>query len=100
VVGFCVLGLIVIVLQFLLFLRMKERILSDEIMRAFSISLILIAVVALLGVGYSDKQVQPAITLFGTLMGYLMGQGETRRRTRIRPAKRPPISNSQEKSDI
>jgi len=99
VMGFCGLGLIVIFLQFFLFIRMKERVRSDEIMRAFSVSLIVIAVVALLGVGYSDKQVQPAITLFGTLMGYLLGQGQARSRTGVRPTEgSSSAAGSQEKS--
>ena len=35
-----------------------------------------IAVVALLGIGYNQTQVQPALGLFGTLLGYLMGVGK------------------------
>jgi len=75
VLVFCVLGFTVLAMQFVLFLRSPERISANDIMRAFSTTLILISVVALVGVGYSEKQVQPALGVIGTLLGYLMGRG-------------------------
>jgi putative copper export protein len=76
VASFCALGLIIVILEFVLFYRARERVSANEIMRTFSTTLILIAVVALLGIGYNQTQVQPALGLFGTLLGYLMGRGE------------------------
>ena len=82
VAAFCLLGFVVIFLEFVLFLRARDRVSASDIMRTFSTTLILIAVVALLGIGYNAAQVQPAIALFGTLLGYLMGRGEASGPTR------------------
>jgi len=88
--AFCLLGFIIILLEFILFLRAKDRVSANDIMRTFSTTLILISVVALIGIGYDAAQVQPAIALFGTLLGYLMGRGE---------AFRPPSPNSGQARD-
>jgi hypothetical protein len=85
VAAFGLLGLIIISLEFILFLRARERVSANDIVRAFSTTLILIGVVALLGIGYNEKQVQPALGLFGTLLGYLMGRGEGEARSAVRP---------------
>ena len=80
----------------MLFFRARDRVSATDIMRSFSTTLILIGVVALLGVGYNERQVQPAIALFGTLLGYLMGRGEalgaprTDAQTRPDERTRPP----------
>jgi hypothetical protein len=75
---FCVLGCLIITFEFVLFLRSQDRVSASDITRGFSVILILIGVVALLGIGYDEKQIQPAIALFGTLLGYLLGRGERR----------------------
>lgn len=75
VLVFCLLGFSVLAMQFVLFLRSSERISANDIMRAFSTTLILISVVALVGVGYTQQQAQPAYGVIGTLLGYLMGRG-------------------------
>jgi hypothetical protein len=74
--GFCILGCLIMTFEFVLFLRTRDRVSANDIIRGFSVILILIGVVALLGIGYDEKQVQPAIALFGTLLGYLLGRGE------------------------
>jgi putative copper export protein len=76
VAAFCVLGLVIILLEFVLFFRARDKFSAYDVMRTFSTTLILIAVVALLGVGYNQTQVQPALGLFGTALGYLLGRGE------------------------
>src|SRR6185312_7338779 len=90
VAAFCGLGLVIIVLEFILFFRSRDRFSAYDVTRTFSTTLILIAVVALLGVGYNQTQVQPALGLFGTALGYLLGRGEAfaaaRDETRRRPA--------------
>ncbi len=75
VLVFCCLGLLVLIMQFALFWRAPERISAGDVMRSFSTTLILVSVVALVGVGYSEKQVQPAMSVIATLIGYLMGRG-------------------------
>lgn len=81
VAGFCGLGVLILTFQFILFLRARDRITASDIMRGFSVPLILVGVVSLLGVGYDERQVQPAIALFGTLLGYLLGRGERQDRS-------------------
>jgi hypothetical protein len=78
VAAFCLLGVLILTFEFILFLRARDRVSPNDIMRGFSVTLILVGVVALLGIGYDEKQVQPAIALFGTLLGYLLGRGERR----------------------
>jgi hypothetical protein len=78
VFAFCVLGCLIMTFEFVLFLRARDRVSASDIIRGFSVILILIGVVALLGIGYDEKQVQPAIALFGTLLGYLLGRGDRR----------------------
>lgn len=90
VLVFCLLGFSVLAMQFVLFLRSSERISANDIMRAFSTTLILISVVALVGVGYSEKQVQPALGVIGTLLGYLMGRGTLAGNSRRSPQRRKP----------
>ncbi|MGD0108465.1 MAG: hypothetical protein ABSC06_31160 [Rhodopila sp.] len=72
---FCFLGFVVLVMQFVLFMRSVDRVSPGDIMRSFSTILILISVVGLVGVGYSEQQVQPAYALIGTLLGYILGRG-------------------------
>jgi hypothetical protein len=69
------LGLLVMLMQFWLFLKTLGKVTPTDIMRVFSTTLILISIVTLIGVGYSSSQVQPAMSLIGTLLGYLMGRG-------------------------
>lgn len=78
VAAFCLLGVLILTFEFILFLCARDRVSANDIMRGFSVTLILVGVVALLGIGYDEKQVQPAIALFGTLLGYLLGRGERR----------------------
>ncbi|TDH64214.1 hypothetical protein E2C06_02390 [Dankookia rubra] len=78
VAAFCLLGVLILTFEFVLFLRARDRVSANDVMRGFSVTLILVGVVALLGIGYDEKQVQPAIALFGTLLGYLLGRGERR----------------------
>jgi hypothetical protein len=73
----CGLVLVVIIVQFVLFFFARDRITPGDITRAFSTPLIIITVVALVGIGYGVNQIQPVLGLIGTLIGYLMGRGET-----------------------
>jgi hypothetical protein len=73
----CGLVLVVIIVQFVLFFFARDRITPGDITRAFSTPLIIITVVALVGIGYGINQIQPVLGLIGTLIGYLMGRGET-----------------------
>jgi MFS family permease len=77
VAAFILFGLIVVVMQFVLFYRAREQISATDVTRSFVTTLVVIAVVALVGLGYNAQQIQPAIALFGTIIGYFVGR-ETR----------------------
>ena len=66
------LGVVIIVALFLV-LRKKEATMDDAI-RAYSIILIIIGTMFLICAGYSNDQIAPAMGLFGTLAGYLLGR--------------------------
>jgi hypothetical protein len=46
----------------------------DESIRAFTIILVIIGTLVLICAGYSNDQIAPAIGLFGTIAGYLLGR--------------------------
>jgi putative copper export protein len=78
VAAFFLLGCLILIFEFVLFLRAGSGVSSSDVIRGFSVTLILIGVVALLGIGYNETQVQPAMALFGTMLGYLLGRSERR----------------------
>lgn len=47
---------------------------ADDTIRAYTIILIIIGTMVLICAGYSNDQIAPAIGLFGTLAGYLLGR--------------------------
>lgn len=49
----------------------------DEATRAYALILILIGTMVLICAGYSNDQIAPAMGLFGTVAGYLLGRKET-----------------------
>jgi hypothetical protein len=65
-------GLIVIILEFLLI--RKQRIHSDDIIKFIIVTLVLIGVLFFVAAGYSNNQIAPAVGLFGTVTGYLLGR--------------------------
>jgi hypothetical protein len=54
-------------------LRSKESS-ADDAIRAYAITLIIIGTMVLICAGYSNDQIAPAMGLFGTLAGYLLGR--------------------------
>ncbi len=47
---------------------------ADDAIRAYTITLIIIGTLFLICAGYSNDQIAPAMGLFGTLGGYLLGR--------------------------
>jgi hypothetical protein len=47
---------------------------ADDAIRAYSITLIIIGTMVLICAGYSNDQIAPAMGLFGTVAGYLLGR--------------------------
>jgi len=66
------LGALIIIAQFFV-LRFKEGT-AEDATRAYSITLIIIGTLVLICAGYSNNQIAPAMGLFGTIAGYLLGR--------------------------
>jgi uncharacterized membrane protein YfcA len=64
---------VLIILVMALVLRSKNAS-PDDTTRAFSITLIIIGTMVLISAGYSNDQIAPAMGLFGTIAGYLLGR--------------------------
>jgi hypothetical protein len=81
-----VFGFIVLFMQFTLLKRTGNP-LPDDILRLFTVTIIIVGTLALIAVGYSAQQISPALGLFGTILGYLLGKGDEQRRNleRARP---------------
>ena len=65
-------GSIVVFLQF--FLLRKQRFDANDLLKVFGVTLIVVGTLFLIAAGFGDKQIAPAMGLFGTLAGYLLGK--------------------------
>jgi hypothetical protein len=65
-------GLIVIFIEFWLLRRSALR--PDEILRIFALTLIIIGPLFFVTAGFDSNQIAPAMGLFGTIAGYLLGR--------------------------
>lgn len=70
-----ILATITLALQFLL-LRVPSRITPEESLRVFGVTLIITGTLFLITAGFSSQQIAPAMGLFGTMAGYLLGKRE------------------------
>lgn len=66
------LGAAIIIAQFLA-LRTKQGT-AEDVIRAYTITLIIIGTLVLIVAGYSNDQIAPAMGLFGTIAGYLLSR--------------------------
>lgn len=68
-------GLLIIILEIFL---LKNRILKDDLLVKFIlVTLIITATLFLITAGYDNNQIAPAIGLFGTVAGYLLGKSSS-----------------------
>jgi hypothetical protein len=74
-------GFVVLCMQFIL-LRSAKHSEPEDILRLFTVTIIIIGTLALIAIGYSSQQIAPALGLFGTILGYLLGKSDERSRTR------------------
>ena len=74
-------GLIVLSMQFAL-LRKATNTHPADILRLFTVTMVVIGTMALIAIGYSSQQIAPALGLFGTILGYLLGRSDERMRGR------------------
>ena len=47
---------------------------ANDILKVFGVTLIIVGTLFLIAAGFGDKQIAPAMGLFGTLAGYLLGK--------------------------
>ena len=92
-----VFGLIVLIMQFIL-LRRAVHTMPEDILRLFTVTMIIVGTLALIAIGYSSQQIAPALGLFGTILGYLLGKTDEHIRNRRPPdgttessARAPPM---------
>ena len=67
------LTLAALVMQFLL-LKKITKLRAEDTLRVFGVTLILMGTLFFITAGYSSSQIAPAIGLFGTVAGYLLGR--------------------------
>ena len=65
-------GCVVVGVEFAL-LRKKDFD-GNDILKVFGVTLIVVGTLFLIAAGFGDKQIAPAMGLFGTLAGYLLGR--------------------------
>jgi hypothetical protein len=73
--GFSILAFGVLVLVLLSLMMAKTRVNVNALIRAFALTLIIVAAVFLIVTGYTEQQIAPAMGLLGTIAGYLLGTG-------------------------
>jgi len=62
----------VIFIEFWLLRRSALR--ADDVLRTFSLTLIIIGTLFFVTAGFDNNQIAPAMGLFGTIAGYLLGR--------------------------
>lgn len=72
-----VLGLAALIMEFWL-LKSNAVKAADDALRIFAVTIILIGALLATTAGYSASDISPAIGLFGTVAGYLLGRGASR----------------------
>jgi hypothetical protein len=95
-----VFGLLVLSLMTLLMLKNQQ---PGQILRLFTVPLVVVAAVFLIVTGYNEKQIAPVIGLFGTLVGYILGAQSNRSEIVVQPAAKPsaePPTGEPEKSQV
>lgn len=68
-----------LLMQFLL-LKKNTRLKSEDLSRAFGMILIIMGTLFSLTAGFSAEQIAPAVGLFGTIAGYILGRSERKER--------------------
>jgi hypothetical protein len=65
-------GFVVLVAEFLLLRRAK--ITAEDALKVYAVSLIIIGTLFAITAGFDSNQIAPAMGLFGTIAGYLLGR--------------------------
>jgi hypothetical protein len=71
-------GLIALVMEFFM-LRGLPKLKAEDILRVFAVTLILVGTLFFIAAGFDSTQIAPAMGLFGTVAGYLLGRSIDRK---------------------
>src|SRR5947209_667625 len=69
--------LVTLSLQFVL-LRKIERLKVEDTLRSFSLTLVIMGTIYFIVTGFDSEQIAPALGLFCTIAGYILGRAERR----------------------
>lgn len=72
-ISILVFGLATLMIQYQL-LRHATQGRTEEVAKTFIVTLIILGTLLLLGSGFDDRTISPALGLFGTIAGYLLGK--------------------------
>jgi len=65
-------GLVVVILEYML-LR-KKNVRAEDTLRVYAVTLVIVGTLFAITAGYGSEQIAPAMGLFGTIAGYLLGR--------------------------
>jgi hypothetical protein len=72
-----VLSVLALLMEFFL-LKSAQNLKPEEILRVFGVTLIILGTLYFVTAGYDSNQIAPAMGLFGTVAGYLLGRATGR----------------------
>jgi hypothetical protein len=75
-------GLIALAMEFLM-LRRLPKLKAEDILRVFAVTLILAGTLFFIAAGFDSNQIAPAMGLFGTVAGYLLGRSIDRQEDKV-----------------
>lgn len=67
-------GVIILFLEFFLLVKFSSQVNAQNILIFFTVTLIVVGTLFLISAGISPQQISPALGLFGTIVGYLLGR--------------------------
>jgi membrane associated rhomboid family serine protease len=76
-----VVALIALGMEFIL-LRRMANLKAEDALRVFAVTLILIGTLFFIAAGFDSTQIAPAMGLFGTVAGYLLGKSIDRKESK------------------
>jgi hypothetical protein len=83
-------GVFVVIMQYRLLKGSAPPPTSTDIMRVFSITLIIVGVSLAMTAGYRTEQIAPVLGVFGTIAGYLLGYSSSRTKDGAAPPQQQP----------
>lgn len=75
-------GLVTLVMEFLM-LRRLPTLRAEDILRVFAVTLILAGTLFFIAAGFDSNQIAPAMGLFGTVAGYLLGRSTGKKEDKV-----------------